>query len=171
MYSTRVAYLLWLGTFLGFSGLHRLYMGKVGTGILWLLTWGLGGIGTLYDAVTMPQQIREARLQRRVRWALEGGGYDEDDFPFRAGRVLPAAAGSKESPEHVILRVAKANHGIASPAEVALEGQISTDEARENLDALVNKGICEVRVKKSGGVTYAFPDFLDTTGETDLEQY
>ena len=171
MYSTRVAYLLWLGTFFGIAGLHRFYMGKVGTGILWLCTFGLCGIGTAYDAITMPQQIREARLQRRVRWAIEGGNYDEDDFPFRSGRALPTAEAAKESPEHVILRVAKANHGIASPAEVALEGKITTDEARENLDALVNKGICEVRVKKSGGLTYAFPDFLDAEGAIDLESY
>ena len=171
MYSTRVAYLLWAATFIGLPGLHRFYMGKVGTGILWLCTFGLCGIGTIYDAITMPQQVREARLQRRVRWALEGGNYDEDDFPFRSGRALPTSEAAKESPEHVILRVAKANHGIASPAEVALEGKITTDEARENLDALVNKGICEVRVKKSGGLTYAFPDFLDPEGEIDLESY
>ena len=171
MYSTKVAYLLWLGSFLGFSGLHRIYMGKIGTGIIWFLTWGLGGFGTLYDAVTMPQQIREARLKNRARWALEGNEFDEDDFPFGAGRALPAASSDTESPEHVILRVAKANHGLASAAEVALQGKFSTDEAREHLDQLVNKGICEVSVRKNGGVTYAFPDFLDEIGSGELEQF
>jgi hypothetical protein len=171
LYSTRVAYLLWAGSFLGLSGLHRIYMGKTFTGILWLFTWGLGGFGTLYDAITMPQQIREARLKRRVRWALEGDEFDEEDLPFRPRRALPSAQANNESPEHVILRVAKANHGVASAAEVALEGKLTTDEARENLDLLVNKGICEVRVKKSGGVIYAFPDFMDAVGEADLEQF
>lgn len=35
--------------FLGFLGVHRFYAGKVGTGILWLLTGGLFGIGSFVD--------------------------------------------------------------------------------------------------------------------------
>ena len=43
--------------FLGLLGIHRMYMGKWFTGILYLLTLGLGGIGYLYDYWTLNEQI------------------------------------------------------------------------------------------------------------------
>ena len=46
-------------TFLGFLGIHRFYMGKIFTGILYLLTVGLFGIGILYDFLTLNEQISD----------------------------------------------------------------------------------------------------------------
>ena len=47
--SKMVALLLCL--FLGNLGAHRFYVGKFGTGLIWLFTLGLMGIGTLVDLV------------------------------------------------------------------------------------------------------------------------
>jgi TM2 domain-containing membrane protein YozV len=44
-------------TFLGFFGIHRMYMGKWFTGIIYLFTGGLIGIGYLYDFWTLNDQI------------------------------------------------------------------------------------------------------------------
>ena len=44
-------------TFLGLFGLHRMYMGKWFTGILYLLTGGLLGFGYLYDFWSLNEQI------------------------------------------------------------------------------------------------------------------
>ena len=44
-------------TFLGIFGIHRMYMGKWLTGILYFLTGGLLGIGIIYDFWTLNDQI------------------------------------------------------------------------------------------------------------------
>jgi TM2 domain-containing membrane protein YozV len=44
-------------TFLGIFGIHRMYMNKWFTGIIFLLTGGLLGFGYLYDFWTLNEQI------------------------------------------------------------------------------------------------------------------
>ena len=44
-------------TFLGLFGVHRMYMGKWFSGIIYLMTAGIFGIGYLYDFWTLNDQI------------------------------------------------------------------------------------------------------------------
>lgn len=53
-------------TFLGIFGVHRFYMGKVFTGLLYLFTGGLFLIGWLYDLYTLNEQITQENAQRRA---------------------------------------------------------------------------------------------------------
>lgn len=149
-YSVAVAYILWLISGCGAAGLHRFYLGKIGTGFLWLFTGGLGMFGSIYDAVTLPRQVREANLREEVRAAIAHGGM---------GGLPPSSAARPEDPEKTILRVAKQNGGFVTPGEVALEGELSVDEARKYLEKLAAKGNAEMRVRTSGVVVYFFPEF------------
>lgn len=45
--------------FLGLFGIHRLYMGKIITGILFMFTGGLLGLGYAYDVLTLNGQVEE----------------------------------------------------------------------------------------------------------------
>lgn len=46
-------------TFLGYLGIHRFYLGKWFTGIIWFFTVGLFGVGYLFDYWTLNEQIDE----------------------------------------------------------------------------------------------------------------
>jgi len=55
--------LAWLLLYvLGLFGVHRMYMGKWLTGILYLCTLGLLGLGWLYDLCTLNDQIDETAI-------------------------------------------------------------------------------------------------------------
>ena len=56
-YDYSVAFILHF--FLGLFGIHRFYLGKWGTGLIFLLTGGLFGIGYIYDILTLNDQINE----------------------------------------------------------------------------------------------------------------
>jgi TM2 domain-containing membrane protein YozV len=46
-------------TFLGLFGIHRMYMGKWLSGLIYLLTGGIFGLGYLYDFWTLNRQVSE----------------------------------------------------------------------------------------------------------------
>lgn len=56
--------------FLGLFGIHRMYMGKWVTGIIYLLTLGLFGFGYIYDLWTLNDQITliNGREKARRSW-------------------------------------------------------------------------------------------------------
>ena len=51
------AYVLLAPALFGLSGLHRLYLGRWVSGIIWLVTGGLCGIGSIVDLVMMSRMV------------------------------------------------------------------------------------------------------------------
>ncbi|MCP4981408.1 MAG: NINE protein [Gammaproteobacteria bacterium] len=51
-------------TFLGIFGIHRFYLGKWITGLIWLFTGGLFLFGLLYDLWTLNEQIDDVNCGR-----------------------------------------------------------------------------------------------------------
>lgn len=67
MKSKGFAYLLWLISIFGWLGFHRFYIGKIGTGILWIITGGVFGIGALLDLFTLGSQVEQYNTKEELK--------------------------------------------------------------------------------------------------------
>ncbi len=55
--------------FVGYLGIHRFYAGKVGTGILYLFTFGLLGIGVLVDLIMIVMgSFTDSNGKKMTQW-------------------------------------------------------------------------------------------------------
>ncbi|MCL2215104.1 MAG: TM2 domain-containing protein [Treponema sp.] len=167
MYNTFIAYLLWFVSGFGALGFHRFYLGKIPTGLLWMFTGGMAMIGSIYDFFTLPNQVREANIRNAI---LGEAVRRNAETRYTSGRQhirnvddgVTHIIREKEPVERVILKLAKENKGILTASELALSASIPIEEARSNLDAMVNKGFAELRVRQSGALVYAIPDLMNS---------
>jgi hypothetical protein len=137
-----ISYGLWAGWLFGFAGLHRLYLGKYGTGFLWLFTWGLGGIGQLYDLITMRRQVEEANLLEEAR----------------AMRALRRAEPHR-TPQQLLLDAAMREDGKLTVTQAAMITGFSFQEAETLLREMVASGYVDVgNEPESGVIVYYFPE-------------
>ncbi len=163
MYSVSLAYLLWLVSGCGALGFHRFYLGKIPTGLLWMFTGGLGMVGSIYDFFTLGRQVREANYRDAILQSHVSGG----SRVVHDG-VTTISSTPKESVERIILKLAKQNNGIIAVSDVALEANISIDDAKKDLDILLNKGFVEMRVTKTGAIVYIIREYLKDDSELEM---
>ncbi|MDR1868294.1 MAG: TM2 domain-containing protein [Treponema sp.] len=164
MYSVGTAYLLWFLSFFGMFGFHRFYLGKIPTGVLWMLTGGLGMFGAIYDFFTLRFQVEEAN--RRHGFVGSNGTVVHNNIVNNFPQELDQFFNGKrrdnaDSIEYLILSEAKKNGGIVTATDIVLAAHISLDEAKRTLDSLVTQGYAELKVRKTGTLVYAIPELLD----------
>lgn len=76
-------------------------------------------------------------------------------------------AKSVASVEKQILRAAKEEKGIVTPALIALKTELSIQEAEKKLEEMAQYGYTVMQVRESGRIEYEFPEFMPRLeGET-----
>ena len=55
-----LAYALWSLSLVGICGVHRMYLGQTGIGVIMLFTFGFLGVGQLLDLFLIPGAVRHA---------------------------------------------------------------------------------------------------------------
>lgn len=147
-------YLLWCACFMGMCGLHRIYLGRYGTGFLYLFTFGLFGVGQAIDLFTIPRMVEDENnrllVQQMGQQVLAG--------------VHPAAALPGKRPPRTteelqvsIAQAAEGHGGRLTVAEaVAITGRSFKDVEKE-LNRMVVDGYIEVENDEETGVlVYVF---------------
>ena len=147
--STGTAFLLWLACIFGLAGVHRFYLKKPWTGLLYLLTFGIFGIGQLVDLFNLRDMVD---LQRARNRALK---------PAPQRRLLPAPRKSKSERERELRRAlrgaALANGGFISVRRAASITGKPLGEVEERLDELVVDGQADIdNHPTTGEVVYTF---------------
>ena len=147
--------------FFGICGIHRLYLGRYGSGILYLLTVGLFGIGQLIDLALIP-----AIAQERNRYLWESARTDHTRELVEIGRTTianlsGAAHGNahqlQESSMQKLLNCAAQNNGVLSIAQAVRGTGLETKEVKELLNEAMQQDLAHIgNDDTSGAVRYYF---------------
>jgi len=162
--SKGVAYLLWF--FLGIFGAHRFYLEKIGTGILYLFTGGVFGIGWLIDLFTLGGQVDTYNI---LHGSIGGGNTSQNvvvnvTAPTMTPQVstnqtsAPQVTSSEQikiSAEKTILALADKNP-ILTLRQIMSNTNLEMDEAETAVKKLIDKGMAKETVDSSGKSTYTF---------------
>jgi hypothetical protein len=96
-----------LGCVLGVFGAHRFYLGKIGTGILQVLTMGGMGVWWLYDMILLASgSFRDAEGHRVKHWFEDEASGDSGGGQRRlSGEVLQELDALREEVAELVERV------------------------------------------------------------------
>ncbi len=141
MNNAGTAYVLWLGILLGVGGLHRLYNGKIISGLIWIFTYGLFGFGQLFDLLLIPGMTEEHNARWRQRHGLPAASAMA--MSAEVQRVVPLEAPREELMVQ-LLKAAEARNGKLSVTQGVLDTGAGFSEVELALREMVRRRYVQV---------------------------
>lgn len=151
-YREGLGFALWALWIAGLAGIHRIYLGKYGTGILYLLTFGLFGIGQIVDLFRMKTLVRDANIREGFLPHPRMASHMIDSRP------LPAVAPQTPLRQR-LLRSAMDHGGAISVTQGVADTGATFEEVEEALGDLLETGYVDVdNAPGTGVVIYRFTE-------------
>lgn len=151
-----LSYLLWGLGFLGLCGLHRFYLGKPISGLIWFFTFGLFFIGQLVDLFLITDMIKD----RNKSLTGTDNISNETTSINQKTSIFSKFFSSKESKKpslHKLLKAASENENVLSVGQAIMATGLSPDEVQDLLSEALRQGIADIdNEPETGAVRYYF---------------
>ena len=147
------AYILWLGGFLSLNGLHRLYNGKIATGLLWLGTFGLFGVGQLVDLFLIPNMVEDYNTKMKIKMGVSANGVPLNPSVVATSVIKP----SNQQLMVLLLKAAEVRNGKLSVTQGVMDTGASFSEVEAVLKEMLKSGYVKIdNHPVTGVVVYEF---------------
>ena len=147
------AYILWLGGFLSLNGLHRLYNGKIATGLLWLCTFGLFGVGQLVDLLLIPNMVEDYNTKMKIKMGVSANGVPLNPSVVATSVIKP----SKQQLMVKLLKAAEVRNGKLSVTQGVMDTGSRFYEVEAVLKEMLKSGYVKIdNHPVTGVVVYEF---------------
>lgn len=158
--NTGTAYAFWFLWLFGICGGQRLYTGKIGSGLLYLLTFGVFGFGQFIDLFLVPGMVeyRNEHLKRKYG----NPNQVSPSITLNIGEIpqlsdLQALLPTATTPMQKLLKAAKDHNGKLSIAQAAMYTELEPEQVKQLLQDALRFGYAEVTNDSTTGlVRYHF---------------
>jgi TM2 domain-containing membrane protein YozV len=159
------AYLIWLLCLVGICGGQRFYTGNIGSGLIYLFTFGVFGIGQFLDLILIPGMVDKRNVYLRGLHGVPVPNINQSAITVNIGEIpqlqhlqaLQPSTSPTITPMQKLLKAAKEHGGQLSIAQAAMYSELEPEEVKSLLQEAERVGYAEVsNDPQSGAIRYRF---------------